>query len=67
MTDPLPGDLKAVDDSSLLETGTVNVAGSNHTAWADRALYDDRAVFYFEDPRPNTTTICSRLWAAGKS
>lgn len=63
MTDPLPGGLEAIDDSPLFETATVNVAGSNRTAWADRALYDDRAVFYLEDLKPGTTTIRYRLRA----
>lgn len=63
VTDPLPGGLEAIDDSPLFETATVNVAGSNRTAWADRALYDDRAVFYLEDLKPGTTTIRYRLRA----
>ena len=63
VTDPLPGGLEAVDDRPFDEPAWVNAAGSGHAVWADRSLYDDRAVFYLEQVRPGTTTIKYRLRA----
>ncbi|MDO4246928.1 MAG: MG2 domain-containing protein [Deinococcus sp.] len=63
VTDPIPGGLEAADDRPLGEGRVVNAPGSNATVWAERALYDDRAVFYLEDVKAGKTTLRYRLRA----
>ncbi|BDP43537.1 hypothetical protein DAETH_35060 (plasmid) [Deinococcus aetherius] len=63
VTDPLPGGLEAVDDRPFAYPGSVNPPRSGTVAWAERSLYDDRAVFYLERVAPGVTTIRYQLRA----
>ncbi|MPY66529.1 hypothetical protein F8S09_07440 [Deinococcus sp. SDU3-2] len=63
LTDPLPGGLEAVDDRPFAFPGAVASAGQTTAAWADRSLYDDRAVFYLERLPAGVTTVRYRLRA----
>ncbi|WP_104992597.1 MG2 domain-containing protein [Deinococcus sp. NW-56] len=63
LTDPLPGGLEAVDDRPFAFPGAVASAGQTAAAWADRSLYDDRAVFYLERLPAGVTTVRYRLRA----
>ncbi|WP_216326911.1 MG2 domain-containing protein [Deinococcus aestuarii] len=57
VTDPLPGGLEAVDDRPFAYPGSVNPPRSGTVTWAERSLYDDRAVFYLERVAAGVTTI----------
>ncbi|MEF2277187.1 MG2 domain-containing protein [Deinococcus sp. YIM 134068] len=63
VTDPLPGGLEAVDDRPFAFPGSVNPPRSNVVTWAERSIYDDRAVFYLERVAPGVTTIRYQLRA----
>ncbi|WP_102126274.1 MG2 domain-containing protein [Deinococcus planocerae] len=63
VTDPLPGGLEAVDDRPFAYPGSVNPPRSGAVAWAERSIYDDRAVFYLERVAPGVTTIRYQLRA----
>ncbi|MDL2345897.1 hypothetical protein QOL99_17345, partial [Deinococcus sp. MIMF12] len=63
LTDPLPGGLEAVDDRPFAFPGAVASTGQTGAAWADRSLYDDRAVFYLERLPAGVTTVRYRLRA----
>lgn len=57
ITDPLPGGLEAVDDRPFAFPGWVQPAGAVRALWAERSLYDDRAVFYLESVPAGVTTL----------
>jgi len=63
LTDPLPGGLEAVDDRPFAFPGAVASASQTSSAWADRSLYGDRAVFYLERVPAGVTTVLYRLRA----